>query len=428
MAPNAGAATWSAPTLLSDDGTRGPDMHLDDAGTVRFVEGVKSESVFDVATIRSGSSKANHCRVPGTDGNTPMARLTWEANSSGAMAAAWHEGGETGRVMVATGRRGRCFARARAVSPRGVGFDGMRMGAGGTVVAYWREAAGAGARLVAVTVPSDDGRVKRRTVFTVPTVRVSGVRADFTRDDRIVWTWLIEDGQEGPEYTQRLWGATSAARGGAAGKPSEIARVVGDPETTRLLSGGRLFTGADGGQVLAHTRGDGLELRVRKPGRPFGKPRLVVAQGDSSASFDGAMAPNGDAVFTWAAGRDVFAVSRRGGRFGAAQLLTPGESPTVADFPSAAISRDGRAAVAWMAQDAESHLISLSQIRVAVSSRAGAFKGSTVVSGEPRRFYRDPMVAVGGSGRAAVVWSRYIMSARGIEREEVMLARGKLGR
>lgn len=220
VAPNAGAATWSEPALVGDDGTRGPDIHLDDAGTVRIVEGVKPDSAFDVATIRSGSSKVGRCRVPGTDENTPMARLSWEVNPSGAMAAGWHEGGETGRVLVATGRRGRCFARARAVSPRGVGFNGMRIGAGGTVVVYWLEAAGAGARLVAVTVPRDDGPVKRRTVFTVPTVRVSHVRGDFVRDDRIVWTWLTDNGEDGPG-TPRCSGAPPALH--AAARPERPA-------------------------------------------------------------------------------------------------------------------------------------------------------------------------------------------------------------
>jgi hypothetical protein len=211
---------------------------------------------------------------------------------------------------------------------------------------------------------------------------------------------------------------------------------IGYPDSGLTLDQMAYVADSRGGQVAGGFTGLGFGLMSRRPGRAFGRLRILSAS--APAPFEGQIVSagngRGDAVFAWetdetSATYEVYAlVRRRNGKVVGPTLISRGDDPKYAASPSVGIDGAGRALVAYVAQAAERSQLSRSQIRVSICGRRRGFGPVTSITGPSRTINRDPVVVVNLRGQAAVWFSHETELPDGNFTHHDVLVRGRLRR
>jgi hypothetical protein len=316
---------------------------------------------------------------------------------------------ESPGVYAARRRPGNRFGPPQELAPRrassGVGDTcsvDAAAGTGGSFVAAWRFTGSVGNRLEAATLGSGesrfgaaqelDARARGRRVPTETAVDASG---------RATVAWLIR-------------GRVFAARQRTAGGRFAISAVPGracdfGPRPIRLAGA------ASGRSVILFGscagRGHALRLSRAAPGAPFARgKRLVRTRYEESRLV---LNRSGDLLVTWRTGRGHLIAGRGSARRGVKrrQRLTPrGRTlyrPRI-DTHSTAISRSGRAIVAWRQRS----LRRRASVRIRISKANRRFRRRVTAFSAAGASGVD--VTMNVRGDAAVAWNRPARGRRGV--------------
>ena len=434
------ASAWDRPLRLSDTFSSFPE--IDRQGTIRLLQSTRRHRV-EAGLLRWGTPRFRHCGVPGVRQQTDFMLSAWDSNDAGQMLFGWSVRAKHPRFRIASAGPGRCFRRRlvrQRVVPKKPTLFGIRLGSLGTMLAVWilegKPGRFLGAGPLGGTirrVGKENGPRRGLRIFDSDSAVISG--------DRLMRTWLTRKSLGKGRYRETIWGAVGAPRGGRLGRARQVAHLVGhkdgvypDPESDATFAAATYYTDRHGGQVAAWFGPGGFHVMARRPGRSFGRPRVIPAARPFAGGFEGSANGRGDVVFAWEtdpanAGEDVYAlVRRRGGRIVGPQLVSRGDDPRTAAEPSVGIDGAGRALVAYKAQDAESSQIFRSQIRVVVSGRRGRFGAPFSVSGPATTFNLEPEVVVNARGQAAVWWERDVELPDGNFTHHFLMSRGRVRR
>src|SRR4051794_22149801 len=135
------AQAWDRPLELTHKSAGiVPRVAVDRHGVTRAIAWSKPGR-YEVLSLRPGSRRVRHCRVPGS---YPAVDLfeggnAWAANAAGAMVLAFTNGHEHQRVLVASAAAGRCFTKPRPMSApkRTSKSPAVAIGPRGTALAVW---------------------------------------------------------------------------------------------------------------------------------------------------------------------------------------------------------------------------------------------------------------------------------------------------
>lgn len=427
----ASALGWDKPLRLPDTMSSFPA--IDRHGTIRTLESSRRHRV-EAGLLGWGRRRSRRCGVPGVNQRTQFVQSAWRSNDAGQMLFGWRPGGKHARFRIASAAAGRCFGRrvvAQPAVPRKTQFLGVSLAPLGTVMASW---ASYGQARESFAIGHIGGRLRSRGHYGDPGPNLTAAaQFTFIRGDRLVRMWHRSQQVPGPgdRWRETVYGSVSGPHGGRPGKLRKLAGAVGSGETLRDL---QYLTDERGGQVAGGFSDRGFRLMTRRPGHPFGKARLIRASNPFGNLVETAGNARGDAVFAWetddtTATYEVYAlVRRRNGKVEGPTLISRGEDPKFAGDPAVGIDGQGRAIVAYVAQDAERSQLVRNQIRVAVCGRRGGFGPARSITGPPQTINRDPEVVVNARGQAAVWFGREVELPDGNLASHNLLTRGRLGR
>src|SRR3954454_2381024 len=190
------AQAWDRPLELTHrSASIVPRVAVDRHGVTRAIAARKTGS-YEVLSLRQGSRRIRHCRVPGSYPKIKLfeAGLSWAANAAGAMVFAFTNGFEHQRVLVTSAAAGRCFRKPRAMSApkRTSKHPAVAIGHLGTALAVWGQVGAHGRERTIWTAGRAGGRLRSpRVLAAPPRVRgsvVNGAAPDFFSRDRGVWS------------------------------------------------------------------------------------------------------------------------------------------------------------------------------------------------------------------------------------------------
>jgi hypothetical protein len=224
---------------------------------------------------------------------------------------------------------------------------------------------------------------------------VRGLQAAIDRSGAGIALWQRYKGA-GPSYEPR----------GAVRRPDGTWAAISDPPPLDELAYGLQVAIDGGGNAVALWSRQGAILTATRPAAgPFGPVETLSATASGSPRL--ALDDEGNALVVWVQGRApgiavVQAVSRpAGGSWGAPQDIS---DPSLLPWQiTVALSRDGRALVAWSIQHASTPPWFTSVVQAADRPAADAAFGPVATLSGPGAF--EPAAAVGPSGQGLVVWT-----------------------
>jgi hypothetical protein len=412
-----------------------PRVAIDRHGVTRAIAESKPGR-YEVLSLRAGSRRVRHCRVPGSYPEIKLfeAGLSWAANAAGAMVFAFTNGFEHQRVLVTSAAAGRCFRKPRAMSApkRTSKHPAVAIGPLGTALAVWGEVGAHGRERSIWTAGRAGGRLRSpRVLAAPPRVRgsvVNGAAPDFFSSDRVVWSQNVGQRLAGDPggFRYRRMAAVSGPRAGAIGRYREVAQTERYEDTLADE-----LTNLRGGQVMGVFDGFGhLLLRRRAVGRAYGPPRSVAITDPYEGSVTTSAGNDaGDTAFAWTRESTVYVlIRRRNGQVVGPQAIAVANGLGHADEPVVGLDGAGRAMVAWVAKDAERSQSAPGEVQVTTPVRGRLLGPAVRVSGARRAIFDDVSVAVNARGRAAVEYRREVEAPEGVVGVHDYVVRGRLGR
>lgn len=419
-------ATWGKPL----EGEVGGEVNIDADGTTRSIN-ISNDGermVLEALVLRPGATKPKRCRIPGIPKDMglvgPASGVSHLAsNPAGAMALIWNATRKEGpdQAWMASAAPGGCFTKAKPMTRGFSFFNAVRVGDGGTVVAVWTESVGGSTRVARYAAGRAGRPLGKARTFAPgkPSPEAAGVMPELIDEDRVLWSW---DTRGGGGVVHR-WAATSAPRAGKIGRPLQV-HVASGSEPSLVWF--RILTDARGGQLAFagtpdHEPDQRLYIWTRRPGRPFGAPRVIPMPAVHEPT--GAMNDAGDGVVAFRSGGDIYAiVRRRTGRFSKLRRVMAADGPRVADSMETAIDGAGRAVVVW--QDRDFADGSARHIYAAAASPSAQFGPPVALSSLDREIFEFPSVAANARGRVSATWKAREHSSQG--KPKAYLVRGKL--